>query len=287
MKKGIVTLPVIATVFMLFLSCQKSSDRFDNFRNPLQGDCQVAEYHIGYPDYPAGIPFLFKKTFDPSGKTLKEIDCVFWPEIGPPEISEPEYHHIFKIEQHGRMIFVINKVTNKGNIPDTVARITINNDGRVKSCIANSELFPFGLPLINSLDSLVTEEYIYRENRVLAVKSNYIGPDPETRIDSLKYDKYGNVLAFGTNTYQYDYTRKAKQQFYCQDYMGSDWPFYLLQYLGFFPEVNSPVNIRTYIIGSGDYYGDLTNHKFDAEGKLISYDFLGSIPITIVWNCKK
>jgi hypothetical protein len=68
------------------------------------------------------------------------------------------------------MLYMINIQTNKGPLTDTVVRITINNDGRVKSCIANSELFPYGLPLNNSLDSLVTEEFIYRDNRVLAVK---------------------------------------------------------------------------------------------------------------------
>jgi hypothetical protein len=287
MKKGKVTLPAIATVFMLFLSCQKSSDRFDNFRNPLQGDCQVAEYHYGLYDqyFPAGIPFLFKKTFDASGKTLKEIECFFWPEVPPSQILLPEFHHIFKVEQRGRMIFLINKVTNKGNIPDTVARITLNNEGRAKSCTANSELFPGGWP--SYLDSSVTEEYIYSNNRILAIKSNYIGPVPVTFFDSLHYDKYGNVLSFRDNSYQYDYSRKAKQQFYCQDYM-DDWPFYLLQYLGFFPEVTSPINIRTYMVADASLNGALTNHKFDAEGKLISYVFdYGSVPITIVWNCKK
>ena len=300
MKKRIIALAAMSIICFLFLTCNKHHEFPGNFINQ---DCQVAEYHIAYPDYPSGIPFPFKKTYDASGKTLKVIECVFWPEIGPPQISEPEYHHIFQVEQQGRMLYMINMQTNKGPLADTVARITFNNDGRVKSCIANSELFPLGVPLHNSLDSLVTEEYIYRDNRVLVVKSNYIGPDPQTGIDSLEYDKYGNILLCEGNSYQYDYTRKAKQQFYCMDYMGQDWPFYLLQYLGFFPEITSPVNIRTYIQGSGDYYGYLTNHKFDSEGKLVSYQFdLGTVlgydfgpgtndypgtPITILWNCNK
>jgi hypothetical protein len=101
-------------------------------------------------------------------------------------------------------------------------------------------------------------------------------------------------LSFASNTYEYDYSKKGKEQFYSEDYQGNDWPFYLLQYLGFFPEVNSPVNIRTHIVGSGDYYGSFFNHTFDAEGKLISYDFgnppgtVGDPPdVTITWNCTK
>lgn len=283
MKKRIIAFTAMSIICFLFLTCNKSHDLPGNFINQ---DCQVAEYHI--PE--VMVTFPFKKTYDASGKTLKVIECVFWPEIGPPQISEPEYHHIFQVEQRGLMLYMINIQTNKGPLADTVVRITINNDGRVKSCIANSELFPDGLPLNNSLDTLVTEEYIYRDNRVLAVKSYYSGSDPETRIDSLTYDKYGNVLSFESNSYQYDYTRKAKQQFYCMDYMGGDWPFYLLQYLGFFPEVTSPVNIRIYMRGSGDYYGSLTNHKFDSEGRLVSYDFGGTNPgppITVIWNCNK
>ena len=98
------------------------------------------------------------------------------------------------------------------------------------------------------------------------------------------YDKFGNILSFNGNTYQYDYSRKAKQQFYCDDFMGNCEPFYLLQYLGFFPEVNNPPNIRTHV-ETTVFHGDLTNHKFDHEGKLIGYDFYE--PVSVAWDCRR
>jgi hypothetical protein len=71
------------------------------------------------------------------------------------------------------------------------------------------------------------------------------------------------------------------------DYMQSDWPFYLLQYLGFFPEVTNPVNIRTNLVADASLNGPILNHKFDADGKVISYDFIstGGVPSFIIWNC--
>ena len=100
--------------------------------------------------------------------------------------------------------------------------------------------------------------------------------------DTIRYDNYGNVLSIGTMTYQYDYSKRPRQQFYCDDFMGDDEPFYLLQYLGYFPEINSPVNLRTYT-SAVVFRGPLTNHQFDGEGRLISYD-LASTPVTITWR---
>jgi hypothetical protein len=140
MNTRISTQFAITAIFLLFISCQKSRDKIDFFRNPLEGGCQVAEFHIAFPDYPVGIHFPFKKTFDASGKIVKEIDCFFWPEVGPTTILLPDFHHIFKIEQQGRTIFFIKKDSIGGSIPDTVARAILTDDGRPKSCTSNSEL---------------------------------------------------------------------------------------------------------------------------------------------------
>jgi hypothetical protein len=195
-----------------------------------------------------------------------------------------EFYHDFIVEQKGRMIYLVNKQTNKAGTPDTVARITLNEKGRAISCAANSELDPDAM-----LNPAVTEYYIYKNDRVIAVRSDYKGLSASiphevfeyTIIDSLTYDKYGNILTFNHNSYQYDYNRKAKQQFYCDDFMGSDEPFYVLQYLGFFPEVNCPPNVRT-LVETEVFSGDLSNHRFDSKGRLIGYNFY--LPITITWK---
>jgi hypothetical protein len=295
MKRIAISFVGTMTMCFFFLSCQKSSlGGYDN-GSWLKGDCQVAEYHYGIYDLinPEAMPYLFKKTFDPSGKLVREIDCYFWSEESPHEITTPQFHHTLVVEQKGYMIYFFNKNNLKNRSSDTVASVKLNKDGRPQQCIANAELIS---PRISfGLDSMVTEEYIYRDNRVFAVKSKFLrtgsfpGMHPSIMIDSLYYDFYGNLLSFGLNNYQYDYSRKADHQFYSMDYMKGNWPFYLLQYLGFFPEVTSPVNIRTNLIADESLNGPLLNHVFDAEGKLVSYR-LGSadgISIDVIWNCKK
>src|SRR5882762_4268029 len=135
MKKGIVLQFAFTAIFSLFISCQKSRDTIDFFRNPLEGGCQVAEYHIVFADDPVRVVFPFKKTFDASGKIVKEIECVFWPEIGPSSVTGPLFHFNFKIEQHGLMIFFINKEITNDGIPDTVVKVTLNNEGRPRFSI--------------------------------------------------------------------------------------------------------------------------------------------------------
>jgi hypothetical protein len=161
-----------------------------------------------------------------------------------------------------------------------VARITLNKEGRAISCAATGALNPdyFENPAI-------IENYKYKNDRIIAVKSDYFSQSGivlASLVDSVHYDNKGNISSFAGNSYQYDYTQKVKQQFYCDDFMGSHEPFYLLQYLGFFPEVNSPENVRTHV-ETVVFKGDLTNHQFDGNGRLTSYDFY--LPITISWNC--
>jgi len=77
MKRNISPAVVLATatIFMLFNSCIKDVPLQDFF-NPLVGGCQVAEYHVAQfdPLFPTPPPYLFRKTFDPSGRIAQEIE---------------------------------------------------------------------------------------------------------------------------------------------------------------------------------------------------------------------
>ena len=290
MKNLIVALALMAILFVPILSCQKDFIFNGKFLNPLEAGCQVAEYHNTLYDefFPPKLPYPFKKTFDPSGKIVKEIECFFQDDVSPSVITQPEFHHIFKIDQVGRKVFLINKEVNKGDIPDTVATITLNKKGRAESCKANIELDPDFIFQRN-----VTEHYLYVNDRVIAIKSDYEFPEsslppgfnPYSTVDSIFYDTYGNLLFFGGNSFQYDYNRRARQQFYCDDFIGGDEPFYLLQYLGYFPEINSPPNVRIRV-DNVIFHGNLTNHQFDEEGRLISYEPGPGLQVTVMWNCK-
>jgi hypothetical protein len=273
-----------ATIFMLFNSCTKDVP-FQNFFNPLIGGCQVAEYHVTQfdPLFPTPPPFLFRKTFDPSGRIVQEIDCNFENDILPADLLSSTLH--LKIGQKGRVVYLIKKDAVKTDLPDTVVRIYLNEKGRPDSCIGG----PGSDPQAGS-ESFEKEYYTYEDNRVTEVKSNitFISGGHTSFFDgkdTVKYDKYGNPLSFASNSYTYDYTRKARQQFYCDDFMGIESDFYLLQYLGFFPEVTSPVNVRTGVNTGSDTGGPLTSQRFDQQGKLIGYD-IDYIPVSITWNCR-
>jgi hypothetical protein len=140
-----------------------------------------------------------------------------------------------------------------------------------------------------------SEYYYYKNNRFLAVKDNKsdepFPPTSETRTDTVQYDKFGNPSSFLGNSYQYDSSRTVASQFLADDFVGRDDLFYLLEYLGYFPEITSPVNIRTKTftievpVGSTNGITD-KNQKFDREGRLISYT--GQAPyMTITWNSSK
>jgi hypothetical protein len=273
-----------ATIFMLFNSCTKDVP-FQNFFNPLIGGCQVAEYHVAQfdPLFPTPPPYLFRKTFDASGRIVKEIDCNFTNDILPADLLSSTLH--LKIGQKGWVVYLIKEESLKADLPDTVVRIYLNEKGRPDSCIGG----PGSDPQAGS-GSFEKEYYTYKDNRVTNVKSNitFIGGGAHIFFDgtnTVKYDNYGNPLSFGANSYTYDYTRKARQQFYCDDFMGIESDFYLLQYLGFFPEVTSPVNVRTGVNTGSDTGGPLTDQRFDGEGRLIGYA-IDYTPVSITWNCK-
>lgn len=284
MKRSLFSPTALAVIAALLLlhSCTKSFPPNQVFPDPLTGDDQVAEYHIPFYDsyFMTKIPYLFRKTYDPSGKILKEIVCSFTDDLTPSSLLE--FRLDLTVQQKGRIVYLIKKDSLQKNPPDTTVRIYLNSKGRPDSCVGTNALDPDagGRPPESTY-------YFYKDNRLQVVRNVLLngGPIPTSGGDTIHYDKYGNPSSFGENSYQYDYTRTAKQQFYCDDYMGGDDEFYLLQYLGYFPEVTSPVNIRIRVVTLDVTEGfPLSNHQFDAQGRLISYEYTGAAPITITWN---
>ena len=273
MKKIIVFSALVISNLFLFQSCNKNDYDFSN----ALVKCQVAEFHLStYDLYYTDFPFLFKKTYDPSGKILKEISCLFWND--QPPTTRFVTPHDLVIKNHGCKIFLLNK----HDLLDTVAKITLNLAGRPETCESKAELNES-----NGQSFSETEHFLYRYNRLVAVQTTgaaWYSPITFTTTYPLVYDSYGNMLSFDGNVYQYDYSRRAKKQFYCDDLMNTNNGFYLLQYLGFFPEVTSPFNLRKHG-ESTTIHGDFDNHTFDSEGKLTGYYYSG-LKATITWNCK-
>jgi hypothetical protein len=263
-------------------SCNKSLPS-EGFFNPLIGGCQVAEYHIPQFDqfFPTPPPYLFRKSFDATGKIVTGMDCSFTNDIVPATLPMFTLH--ITVVQQGWTVLLISKSTGKeGNIPDTVGRIYLNRTGRPDSCVGVG-IDPFE-PL-----SLVTEHYYYKNDRIFAVNDiTYVSHNfILDRTDTITYDRFGNPLSFVHNSYQYNYSRRPKEQFYCDDFMEVDRVYYLLQYLGFFPEVTNPPNLRTAVTTvESDFPVAVVDPQFDSEGKLISYVPSYGGATTITWNCK-
>jgi hypothetical protein len=272
-----------AVAVTLFGSCNKNLPP-DGFFNPLTGGCQVAEYHIPLFDqfFPTPPPYLFVKSFDATGKVVTGIDCSFTNDILP--LTLPTFTlHINVVQQRWMVLLIRKPAGKKGVSPDILGRIYLNRAGRPDSCVCAPGIDPFEAAFP------VTEHYYYKNDRLLAVNDIvYLGPrPPQVSTDTISYDRFGNPLSFIHNSYQYDYSRRSKQQFYCDDFMETDRVFYLLQYLGFFPEVTNPPNVRTAVtIVESDQPVALSSPHFDSEGKLISYGLSFGGLTTITWNCK-
>jgi hypothetical protein len=268
-------------LFTAFPSCNKIIPVPSGFPNPLNGDNQVAEYHVPiYDDFYPDYYYLFRKTYDPSGKIAKEIVFSFNDDLGVADVVN--YTYDFLIESKGRVVYFIEAASAKNGLPDTAFRLYLNSQGRPDSCIGNTGFIPTSGSYVES------EYYYYKNNRFFAVKEDMADlpfpPTFETYTDTMQYDKFGNPSSFLGNSYQYDSSRTVTSQFLCDDFVGRDDLFYLLEYLGYFPEITSPVNIRTRVSRIDDPGTDETAQQFDKEGRLISYNFLSHI--TITWNSK-
>ena len=234
----------IALLFA-FSSCRKEIVYLNQFPDPLKANAtgQVAEYHNDRYDAFLGPQdhFLFTKLFDHSGN-VSEIICGF--DNGQLVYFVQANMLDLHIYDKGRHVYL---VTQGASTSDTTAHIYLNAFGRPDSAIGNYRLFYHNPDDETPRDSTAIEKtyFSYQDHRLVGVKTvNYSGGTAETLQDVVQYDSVGNPVSFGPFTYAYDYTRKPKQQFYIDYINHSRNEYYLLQYLGYFPEVTSPINLR-------------------------------------------
>jgi hypothetical protein len=283
MKRNLSTTVSVLSIalFFLFNSCGKEFLPV-GFFNPLVGGCQVAEYHDSQYDgfFTTKPPYLFRKTFDPSGRIATEMACGF----ANDNVPVPSLQLDVLISQKDRRVFLIRADSGKRIAPDTLVTIYFNREGRPDSCIGR----PGSDPEAGSAPGgYEWEYYYYKDGKIQTIKHTiFEGGESSASFsgtDTVHYDKYGNPVSYGFNSYTYDYTRKGGQKFYLDVFMNDEADFYLLQYLGFFPEINNPPNLQLSSYNSdGAAGGPLPVQQFDAQGKLTGF---GAISIT--WNCSR
>lgn len=272
--------------FLCFSSCRK--DVFPIGQDPLTSKHQVWAFSSDQFDNKLGAPdaivvphYPFAKTYDNSGK-VTELTCYFDIEQTPSDVLRYQVH--VKVIEKGRKVYFLNVDSLYHGVSDTTAILYLNAAGRPDSCVGD---YHFMQNRVAGKLAVARTSYHYKNNRLVAVSGvEFSGPLLVfAGTDSVKYDQYGNALSFTVNSYQYDYTKTANELFYSNDYMQSYWEFYMLQYLGYFPEVNSPIHLRTAVQRiSGQGYLKITGQQFDGKGRLVSYDFNGSTHFTVNWK---
>jgi hypothetical protein len=142
---------------------------------------------------------------------------------------------------------------------------------------------------INDIHNLAEIEYFYyKGNRIWYIKTILGGNadrPSQTGVDTVYFDSHGNPAKFGPNTYQYDYTRRVNFQYYIDDQMESVPGYYVCQYLGYFPEVTSPPNLRIHV-QADEFNLTLLDYQFDPAGRMISYEYSIFGGVTIAWHLR-
>jgi len=256
MKKHHALATLTVVIFFGFASCHKWDwDWFDKSKT----DCDVQSYYLTEIGYGGPDPFLFEKKYNAARDRVTEITFTFL-NLHPVEVPY-QARLVYETDR----FFAINKLNKK----DTLMKVLLNSQGRVKKVYGKIHR-----------DSIMFE---YDHKQRLKVIAAEISAGGALSRDTCDYDDHGNILGITHRDmygrvgyfYKYDYSRKAKRQFYLDEPVQHD-EFALLQYLGYFPELE-PKHVRIFSrigleTGARLYEGHLTNHKFDSKGRLISYD---------------
>jgi hypothetical protein len=279
-KISLATAILLIGMSLLFSMCKKTSTPGRIIQQKLA--CDVARYMVTINQPQA----LFQKTYDAAGKSVTEISCSFF-EPGFDVFSEGYFghQHDLLVTKSGSSLILLDK-----NDPaDTAMMVYFNKDGRPASSITNLAG--------NITDNYLhgdTENFAYKGSRVFSVET--LG----AQVDTVRYDSLGNVLSFAGNNNIYDYDRQAAESFYITDFQQTDHGYYLLQYLGYFPEVTNTTNIRSNT--SNSYWKVQVNNgseRYDSVGRVIEFlstyvygagnnpNFFGLEPATAVtYHCQ-
>lgn len=234
---------------------------------------------------------LFSKSYDALDR-LQKITVHFRSMVTPTIPARPTLAVLY---EQRRVIFI-----NESN-KDTAAVFELEPSGRISKAQTALFVVPMGWANRHQFS------FSYSGNRIKEINTKAL-PGGTNASDwfpyvSVIYDAgYKNVskLVFGpsspypsTMEYEYDYSRKAKAQVYPDDMLGDYYnSFFFFKDLNIFPELQ-PENILMGSTITVEYPGKMTrtytDHKFDADGKLVSYQQLtNNSPLEhwqIDWHC--
>lgn len=230
--------------------------------------CQAASF-FGVSDDPENIVLNgFTKKFDAIGRIV--------------EVTAPEFGLILSDSLHLLVRYGLDKVyfINKLVPSDTVSTAQFNNKGQLQIIYGSPE---YNFP---------TTEFNYVSNRLSSIEAQGVKLDFE-------FDSKGNVTKYVGDTdgglhdyeFSYDLSVKVKDQVYMDFLAGWIYNnFTLAQIMGWTPDLTPKykrTHARIYFDKTEIWYDeDITNHTYDATGRLISYD-VGIYTMHTQWRCGK
>lgn len=252
-------------------SCYKPGMGFDAIGKKTDGQikgCQTQSF-FGVSGDPETVALNgFTKKFDALGRVV---------EITAPEFGLILSDSLFLLVRYGvDKVFFINKL-----VPaDTVSTAQFNNKGQLQVIYGHPDY------------SFPTTEFNYISNKLSSIEAFDVTLD-------FVFDNNGNVINYvgnqdgGLNDYEfaYDLSVKVKDQIYIDFIAGWIYNnFTLAQIMGWTPDL-TPRNKRTHTTIYFDktdvwYDEEITNHIFDATGRLISYE-VGEYTMYTEWRCNK
>jgi len=298
MKKILIPLGVVLSV--LTAGCKKTEPP------PVVQKCNLVEarslvvnnFNPNHPVFPDPLP-LFQKTYDPvSGKLSKLNAYMLYPGTPFPTTE-------MQVVYNGSSQYFLKSPT------DTIAVFTYDNAGKIVEAFASGQVlslrgfrltkyrFNYTDGKLSSIDSRVERDNI-PFNYPLAYRTDmrFFYDD---NVHALKKIEYltSNGTVYDTQTFEYDLTRKAKNQFYGDDFILSSsatfWQF--LRYFDLFPEMRSEYLLAKVFETPGVFQEEKTkiykNQVVDSNGNLISYSYdqytfsayRGQADWTVNWSC--
>jgi len=255
--------------------CLAGCKKFDCSEPPATGgNCNLAQSLVTYQINNPYTRTQYQKECDENGRAVKVTAGVFSHGL--------KFSHIFQLLYDSHAIYLMDEGTS-----DTALIALFDGAGRLqKIAQAHDALFNAFLPV----------QFTYGEKGLAHIQ--IIADRPEGTSLYTKYDTKGNIIELSDSTdqsfrgfaYTYDLSVTATKQFYSDDFYDSRYSaFYLAEFLGWLPDLQ-PVNKRTSSAMNGNEAIPLSNHVYDSEGRLVSYesgqDFSEyNLTFTNVWHC--
>lgn len=269
----------LASLFAITICCITSCKKHDFCPEPpkTESSCDLTQSVItsNYEEDPF-THSQYRKAYDANGKVTKVVAGLFQLQLLDSIAMIVKYNN--------------NKVylLREGNPGDTVLIATFDAMGRL------SKLTEGNAPN----DRFSSAEVTYTSNKLSRFKLLLTFIPGGLNLDA-SYDANGNITQLSEDApsdsqgffYTYDLNVTATEQFYSDDFLGDSYnSLFLAEAMGWLPDLE-PVNKRTSSrIALGPDYdlhsATLTNHTYDADGKLLSYQVQdGGVTYTNTWTC--